>query len=143
MTLSEALSDPTRKAAVIRDGAALIDSEVASKSGLSGMALKAGYKTIKRLSPGMIGHALGVLLPEFAPAIDPHYAKAKAAGDVQAHFIANSSEIAEALLAVTDGKARRAQNRVMLKVYNSLRGQAKAHVQAAMPGLARMIAQHV
>lgn len=107
------------------------------------MALKAGYKTICRLRPGMIEHALENLLPRFAPAVDPHYAKAKDTGDAKRYFIVNSAEIAESMLAVTDEIATRAKNMVMLKVYRTLRGQAKGHVEAAMPGLSDLISKHV
>jgi hypothetical protein len=143
MTLAEVLSDPLKKRAVVADGALLIGREVGSKGGLSGLALKAGYKTVKRLKPGIIEEALDQLLPEFAPAIDPLYAKAVNEGDVVAYFRRNGSAVAEALLSVTDGKAKRANNRVMIKVYKKLRGQASGHVAAAAPGLASLIQRHV
>ncbi len=142
MTLVEVLRDPTKKAAVVRDGVALIESEVGGKRGLRGMALKAGYKTVKKLAPGIIVKMLSALLPDFAPAVDPFYAKAAASGHVEAYFRTHSRAIAEALLAVTDDKAKRAQNRVMLKVYRSLRSHAVGHVEAAMPGLARLVHAH-
>ncbi|MBT3219909.1 MAG: hypothetical protein HN348_12535 [Proteobacteria bacterium] len=143
MTLTQALSDPARRLLVVKDGSKLIDAEVASKRGISGMALKAGYKTIRRLRPGMIEHALHKLLPQFAPAVDPHYINAKDSGDVKGYFVKHSAEIAESMLAVTDDIATRAKNKVMLKVYKTLRGQAKGHVEAAMPGLSELISKHV
>ena len=142
-TLSGVLADPIKKAAVVRDGVLLIESEVASKRGLSGMALKGGYKAVKKLKPGIIAEALGMLLPDFAPAIDPIYLRGAASGDPQAYLCANASEVADALLEVTDGKAARAKNRVMIRVYQSLRAQARGHVVAAIPGLARMVVKHV
>ncbi len=143
MTLMEVLSDPTRKAAVIADGARLIEDEVGTKSGLSGLALKAAYRTVLSVRPGIIHAALGHLLPEFAPAIDPMYAKALASGDTTAWFKANATAVAEALLAVTDARARRAENRVLQTAYQGVRGQAQAHVVAAVPGLARLLDRHV
>ena len=143
MTLVEVLQDPTKKAAVIRDGVALIESEVSRKRGVSGLALKAGYKTVKALKPGIIPHMLGKLLPDFAPVVDPFYAKARETGNVGAYFRSNTRSIAEALLGVTDEKAKSAENRVMLKVYGRLRSQARGHVEEAVPGLARLVQTHV
>ncbi|TNE84114.1 MAG: hypothetical protein EP330_30840 [Deltaproteobacteria bacterium] len=142
-TLTETLQDERRKDAVIRDGAQMIDEEVARRSGLSGMALRTGYKTVKKLKPGMIEAALRSLLPEFAPAVDPHFLKARESGNVDAYFRSNAGPIADALLGVTDARAERAQNRVMKKVYTSLRGQAKGHVMESLPRLAELIERHV
>ena len=100
MTLVETLNDPTRADAVVRDGVLFIEKEVRSKSGLRGMALKGGYKAVRKIRPGIIEDALGSLLPRFAPAIDPHYAKAKGEGDVRSYFVRNADTIAESLLGV-------------------------------------------
>lgn len=143
MSLVEVLRDPARRRAVVADGVRLIEEEVASKRGLSGAALKAGFKTVQKLKPGIVAHALDRLLPEFAPRVDPYYVQAAAQGDVRAFFEARASEIADALLAVTDEKARTAQNAVMLKVYRGLRGHAHAHTVAAVPRLADLILKHV
>ncbi|MFT4622031.1 MAG: hypothetical protein ACI8PZ_000684 [Myxococcota bacterium] len=143
MTLVEILQDPAKKAAVVRDGVALIESEVSRKGGMSGLALRAGYGSVKAIKPGIIAHMLGKLMPDFAPAVDPFYAAGRASGDVSRHFRSQSGAIAEALLGVTDSKAKQAENRLMLKVYQRLRGQAKRHVEEAVPGLARLVETHV
>jgi hypothetical protein len=142
-TLVEILGDPSKKQAVVDDGVALIEREVEAKGGLSGMAIKGGFKTVKALQPGMIAKALHFLLPDFAPAIDPLFAKAQQSGDVKGWFRGHSGEIAEALLHVTDEKAARAKQAVLKKVYSGLRGQAKGHVEAAVPGLADLVLKHV
>lgn len=142
-TLMDALNDATTRRAVIADTVELIEREVRSKSGLRGTAIKAGFKTVKKIQPGMIPSAVDKLLPHFAPAVDPHFAKARESGDVKGYFSANADQIAEALLAVTDEKAKAADNAVMKKVYGGLRGQAKQHTAAAMPGLAELIQRHV
>lgn len=143
MSLVEVLEDPSRRRAVVADGVQLIEEEVASKGGFTGAALKAGYKTVKKIKPGIVASALEKLLPEFAPKVDPYYAKAKAEGDVRRYFTVHASEIANALLSVTDEKARHAKNAIMVKVYNGLRGQAHTHTAAAVPRLADLIARHV
>lgn len=142
-TLVEVLKDPVRTRAVVADGARMIDAEVASRGGLSGMALKAGYKTVKALKPGIIEEALGMLLPEFAPALDPHFAKGVASGDVRAYFTAHADAIADALLAVTDGRRQRSKNAVIRRAYDGLRPQAKKHTSEAMPRVAELVKRHV
>ena len=139
MTLVEALEDPQRRRAVIRDAAALVDSEVASKRGLSGMALRTGLKTMKRVKRGIVEESLDMLLPKFAPAIDPWWSKALESGDPQRFFDANSAAIAESLLSGTDARAKVAKNRVLIKVYSSLRSQAATHTAAAVPKLPPLI----
>jgi hypothetical protein len=143
MTLVETLEDPVKAAAVTVDGAAMIERQVGSKRGIRGMALKAGYKVVRKIRPGIIEEVLGSLLPRFAPAIDPHHAAARASGNVHRHFMDNAEAIAESLLAVTDARAKVATNRIMVKAYTSLRSHAKGHVIAAMPDLARLITDHV
>lgn len=141
--LTTALQDPSVRAAVAADGAALVEQEIAQKRGLRAAALKAGFKTIKKIKPGIIPEAMSMLLPQFAPVIDPHYAKGLAEGDVDGYFVRHRSEIADALLSVTDARADRARQRVMKKVYFSLRSQAKAHTEAAVPKLSGLIQRHV
>lgn len=143
MSLVEVLRDPARRRAVVADGVRLIEAEVGSKRGISGAALRAGYKTVQKLKPGIVAQALEALLPEFAPRVDPYYAQATAQGDVRAFFRARAPEIADALLAVTDERARTAKNAVIRKVYDGLRGQAHVHTTAAVPRLADLILKHV
>lgn len=142
MQLQDILSDPAKKASFIRDGVALIESEVARKGGLGGMAIKAGFRAMKKVKPGILPDALGMLLPSFAPAIEPFFARAQADGDVAAWFGAHGGEVADAMLGVTDARAARATNRVLIKVYRGLRGQARVHTVEAMDGVGKLLANY-
>lgn len=141
-TLSEAMTDPVRRQAVVRDAAALVESEVASKRGLRGAALKTGFKAFQRVQPGIVPRAVERLLPHFVPAIEPLWAEAQASGDADAWFQQHDARVGEALLAVTDGFAARAKNKVVLKIYRGLRGSAEEHVRAAVPRLPALIRAH-
>jgi hypothetical protein len=55
----------------------------------------------------------------------------------------NDERAAEALLSVTDRRARGAKNRTLKKTYDKLRGSAHQHVAAAVPGLARTLSPFV
>jgi hypothetical protein len=141
--LADVLNSPERKSQVVRDCLAIIDAEVADKSGLSGMAIKTGYKAVKGIKPGFVEKVVHDLLPEFADAVDPVYQEAVAEGrPVQQHFVAHAGRVADDLLAITDGRAERSQNNLVKKTYGKLRGQAKKNVEAAVPRLGELVEKH-
>ena len=142
-TLAESLTSEPHKDAVVEDCLALIDAEVADKGGLTGLAIKAGYKTVQGIKPGFVRHVVSDLLPEFAQALEPIYQEAKANGKgVRDHFVSNTSRVADALLSITDEKAKRSKSGLVKGTYDKLRGSAKKNVEAAVPRLAAMIEKH-
>lgn len=143
MKLTDILDDPTLKARFLSEADALIQAEVAGKRGLSGMAIKAGFAAIQKVRPDIVVGALDMLLPHFAPALETHFQAAQASGDVATYFTAHASQIADAMLAVTDARAQRAQNAILKKTYQSLRGQAHTHTAEAMPRVGRLLAGFV
>jgi hypothetical protein len=142
-SLTEALTAETKKNAVVEDTLALIDAEVQDKGGLTGLAIKAGYKTVQGIKPGFVRQVVIDLLPEFARALDPLYQEAKSGGrPVREHFNSNATRVADALLSITDDKAKRAKSAMVKGTYEKLRGSAKKNVEAAVPRLATMIEKH-
>lgn len=142
MGLKDALTSPEKKAAVVADCSALIDEEVGSKSGISGLAVKAGYAAVKGIKPGFITHVVESLLPEFAGALDPLWNEGVAKGDPVGHLVANRSSAADALLSITDAKSKNAKSSVVRGTYEKLRGSAKKHVEEAVPRLSKLLAKH-
>lgn len=142
-TLVDVLKDPARHRAVVADGVRMIDDEVHARGGLSGLALKAGYKAVRTLKPHIIEEALGMLLPEFAPAVDPFLVNGRAEGDVRAHFRKHDHAIANALLGVTDRKRKNSKNPVIKRAYDGLRPQAERLTVEAVPRLADLILRHI
>jgi hypothetical protein len=142
-TLPEALSSTDKKETVIDDCLQLIDAEVADKGGISGLALKAGYSAVKGIKPGFIRGVVNDLLPEFAQALDPFYQEAvekkKKPGD---HFVANGPRVADALLSITDARAKNAKSGVVRSTYDKLRGSAKKNVEQALPRLGKLVEKH-
>ena len=119
----------------------LIDEEVAGKKGLSGAAVKTGYKVIKALKPGMIKDVIENLVPDFARALEPMYVEANGNGEVFAEKLkGNPDRAADLMLGVTDERASRAKNKTVKKTYERLRGGAKKHVVEAVPNLAKTLA---
>ena len=142
--LSELLLQPADKRAdVVADCCKLIDEEVAGKSGISGLAIKAGYGAVKGIKPGFVKQVVSDLLPEFAAALEPIWVEAKKAGKpIATQYDAQSERAADALLAITDTKAKTSKSVVVKGTYEKLRPTAKKHVEAAIPRLGRLIEKH-
>jgi hypothetical protein len=141
--LVEVLTADSKKNAVIDDCIALIDAEVAAKSGLMGFAIKAGYKTIQGIKPGFVRGVVTDLLPEFATTLDPLYQEGKGMGRTATdHFNANPSRVAEALLSITDDKARRSKSGLVKGTYDKLRSSAQRNVEAAVGRLGPLVDKH-
>lgn len=145
-TLVEKITAPEVAPQVLEATMKLVEEEVASKRGLSGAAVKAGYAVVKAVKPGFIKGAIEHLLPDFARALEPMYEQSGAptAGDGSGeaftkHLVAHQAEAAEALLSVTDRKAQNAKNKTVKKTYEKMRGGAKVHVEAAIPNLAKTL----
>ena len=143
MSLSQVLNEEAKKPVVIDDCCELIDAEVADKGGISGLAIKAGYKAVKGVKPGFVKQVVTDLLPEFTAALDPIYDEAKTSSKpVTDYFVSNSSRVADALLAITDAKAAKSKSGLVKGTYEKLRSTAKKNVEAAVPRLGKMIEKH-
>jgi hypothetical protein len=149
--LAEILTQPAVRPQVVQACADLIDAEVATKSGLSGLAVKAGYKLVKTFKPGMVPNVVDRLLPEFADAMQPMYDESTRlaathgtapAEAFTAHLGQDRTRVAAALLTVTDRRAEKASG-PLKKTYARLRDTAETHVQAAVPGLVKALAPFV
>jgi hypothetical protein len=143
MNLNDVLKDEGQRSAIIDDVVRLIDGEVGKQKGISGIAVKAGYKLVQGVKPGFVRNVVQSLLPEFAAALEPARQSAVANGQsISSYFRANSSQIAEALLAVTDGRAQRSEHGSVKGAYTKLRGSARKNVEAAVPGLGAIVEKY-
>lgn len=142
-SLVDALTQEGKLSAVVKDCLALLDAEVADKSGMSGFAIKAAFKAVKGIRPDFLENVVKDLVPEFAKALDPMFQEARGAGASFRDFLPkNANRAANDLLSITDGKAERSTNKVVKSAYGKLRGTAEKHVEAAMPRLGALIADH-
>jgi hypothetical protein len=139
-TLKAMLGVAPHRDQVIRDACEVLDLEVKDKGGLGGAAIKAAYGVVKGISPNFVREVVDNLLDDFLDALDPIHQEAKSkAVPVGRHLEANAGQLAESLLAITDGRAQRAQRAVIKKTYERLRPTAKKHVEAAAPRLGAML----
>ncbi len=143
MSLTDVLNDEAARASIIEDVVRLVDDEVGKQRGLSGVAVKAGYKVVQGIKPGFVKNVVELLLPEFAAALEPIGEKAVAQGQsVSAYFRAHPSEVADALLAVTDARAQRSEHGSVKGAYGKLRGSARKNVEGAVPGLGAIVEKY-
>lgn len=142
MGLSELMQDEAKKAAVVAECCTLVDEEVAAKSGLSGLAVKAGYAAVKGVKPGFIREVVDKLLPDFSKQLDPLWEEGRATGSPTKFMVDNKSRVAEELLKVTDGKIKSAKSSLVRGTYDKLRGSAKKNVEEAVPRLSRLLERH-
>ena len=143
MNLNDVLNDETTRASIIEDVCGLVDDEVAKQRGISGVAVKAGYKLVQGVKPGFVRKVVQALLPDFASALEPIIEHAVMQGQpVGGYFSAHTPEIAEALLSVTDGRAQNSEHRSVKGAYSKLRGSARKNVESAVPGLGKIIEKY-
>ena len=143
-TLAEMLLTEENRPRLIRDCQQLIEAEVADKKGVSGLAIKAGFKTVKAVKRGIIPDVIDFLLDDFVGAMEPHYADFKAAGEADFPSFAarRGDRIAHDLLGITDRRAAASKHRTLVKAYHKLRPQAHKQVMASMPRLGRLLASY-
>ena len=142
--LRDLLEDDAQRAAIVQDCCQLIDIEVASKRGVGGAGLKIGYQIVRGIRPDFISKAVESLLPEFADVLNPLCeAAVQQGGALSGYFEEHCSQVAEALLEITDRKAQSTKHVVIKRTYAKMRGSARRHVKSAVPGLGLIIEKYV
>jgi hypothetical protein len=125
---------------VLDDACRVLDEEVADKSGLGGITVKAAYAVVKGVKPGFIRQAVDHLLDEFLDIMNSFSDEARERQvKPGAVILENRSKVANALLAVTDRRAQNAESGMVRKSYDKLRPAAQRHVEAATPRLAQLL----
>jgi hypothetical protein len=143
--LSAVLSNPDSRRALIRDAGTMLDDEVASRGGITGLGIKAAFTMVKAIRPGIIEEVLEGLMPEFAKALDPVLAqRPQGSGPGVAAFLeARTNDVVQALLGVTDARARKTTHKSLLAGYQKLRPIAEKQVAQSVPRLARLVEKHL
>jgi hypothetical protein len=142
-SLTEVLSDPARLKAAVADATVMLDQEVADKSGLTGLGIKAAFGVVKAVKPGIIPEVFEHLLPQFATNLDPILAQRPEGTTVSAYFGQRTNDVVNALLKVTDDRAKKATNQTLVSAYMKLRPTAEKHVSAGVPRLSRLVEKHL
>jgi len=146
--LLDTLLQESKRPVVVKDCVSLVDSEVAAKTGMTGMIVKTGYKAFKAIKPTIVETAVETLLNDFAKVLDKHYDTYLAAyPDKSKSFdqwaAPRDKEMANDLLGVTDDIMNRSSKVAIKKIYSSLRHIAEKNVAEAVPGIGRLVVKHL
>ena len=143
-TLQEILLAPDTQPQVIDDCYALIQQKVSDLSGISGTAIKMAYKTVSTVFPGHIRFMVESLVPQLAERLNPYWTDFTASGGAEFgdYLAKRGDEVSEALIAVTDERAKASGRPVVVKAYNSVRGSATKHIQAALPDVGALVQKY-
>jgi hypothetical protein len=130
---------------LVKECSALIDQEVGRKRGLSGMAIKAAYRTVKAIKRGFVPGVVDFLLDEWVEQLETYYDDFNAAGggEFGSYVSGRRTEVAESLLSVTDKRAATTTHKTAARFYRRLRPSAKENVEEAVPALARIVQSHL
>lgn len=142
MALIDGLADNQKRKQLVENCTTLLDEQIAAKSGISGLAIKAGYAAIKGVNPQYCAGAIERLLPESFAVLDPLWNEGLQTGDPVKHITNNSSRTADLLLGITDTRIKKSNNTAVKGVYNKLRNSAKQHIEEAVPSLAKVIDEY-
>jgi hypothetical protein len=143
-TLQEILLAPQTRPNVVADCNMLIEQRVADLSGISGAAVKLAYKTASTFAPGHIKHMVETLLPNMVNELQPYWADFSTSGGSEFgdYLAKRGPEVSEALLSVTDARAAASKRPVIYRAYNTVRGGAAKHVQAALPDVGDLVMKY-
>ncbi|MEO1521144.1 MAG: hypothetical protein AAFU78_10245 [Cyanobacteria bacterium J06633_2] len=139
MGLHETIQNKEVRTSIANDCASLIDEQVAAKSGMGGLALKATYGVVKGVGKEYIPGAIGRLLPDAFAALDPIWVEGVQSGDPVNYLSQHRTRTADMLLSVTDTRIEKSNNKIVRSAYNKLRNSVKTDVEASVPGLAKII----
>jgi hypothetical protein len=144
-TLSEQISVEPTRGKVVADCVKLVDAEVKAKSGLSGVAIKGAYGTVKKLKPKFVPEVIDALFDDWMERLEPHYQTWVGApsGSLTEFLTARSEDVAEALLSVTDERAEVSKHKTAKKLYKKMRPKAKTNVIGAVPKLGALVESHL
>lgn len=143
-TLQEILLAPASKPQVVADCCTLIEDELADQSGVSAAAVKLAYKSVNSVFPGHVRKVVESLLPEMVDQLQPFWADfgASGTGKFGDYLAGRGDDVSQALLVVTDKRAERSQNSVMVKAYRGVRRGGAKHIQAALPRVADLVLKY-
>jgi hypothetical protein len=143
-TLHELLSRPDVEPRVVPDVLALVDNELASKSGISGTAVKVAFKAVTAFAPGYYQETVTGMIPEMVDQLAPYWDdfQASGSGDFGDYLVKRGDEVSASLLVVTDEMARESGRATVVKAYGAVRNGAGKHIQAALPNLGAMVQKY-
>lgn len=146
--VKDKLLDTEVRPNVIADCVRVVDGEVASKKGMTGLVIKGGYKAFKALKPGIVEEAVTHLLDDFVAIVDKHYDEYLAdeperSAGFDTWVSRRNMRVADDMLGVTDRVMDRTRFTALKKIYQGLRNIAQKNVAEAVPAIGRLVVKYV
>lgn len=144
-TLQDILLTPEVRPQVVAECQQLIDEEVSGKSGVSGLALKGAYTMVKAFAKNIVHDVVDSLLPQATVKLEPFYVEfvTSGGGSFADYLVSRKSEVAQALIEVTDERAANSQRAPLRKAYEKVRPNGLKNIEEAMPRLGKIIESHL
>jgi len=143
-TLHDILLAPDTRPTVVADCLTLIQQEVSNKSGVSGAGVKLAYKTANTLASGYLQSTVENLLPDFVAQLEPYWADYAASGasGFGDYLAKRGDEVSEAMLSITDERAKASSRATIIKAYRAVRGSAAKNVTTALPAVGALVQKY-
>lgn len=144
--LADNLLKPEVRPSLVRDCALVVDEEVASKGGLSGIAIKTTYKIVKSIKPTMISESIDGMLNDMINNLEGFWGQYEASGKkepFESFSSARRGEVADALLKVSDDRAKTTRHQTLKSAYEKLRPTGKKNVEEAVPRVAALVGRYM
>ncbi|HSW14525.1 MAG TPA: hypothetical protein VLI06_16880 [Solimonas sp.] len=144
-SLSDILLAPGNKEAAIGDLAHLLESTMASRGGLTGMAMKTGLSMLKAAKPDVMQRGATRMLPEFASALQPLFERFQASGgkDFAAFLAQNSTEATRIIAQAADHLMSTSQNATAKSLFARFRGGAEKDIAAMVPQVGKLFQKYL
>ena len=147
-SLNDIIKDGSKRNQVIADCVNALEGEIEKKSGITGMAVKQGYKAVSGREEGkLIPNAIDKLLDGFIEKLEPYYVaymQEDAAGrpSFSEYLKSREDSVTESLLEVTDEKANNTDKAMLVTAYNTLRPMAANQVKQGLPVVGEIVEKH-
>lgn len=130
---------------LVTELAALVEQHLAAKRGISGMAMKLAFNTLRSAKPDIAHRAARTLLPEVLTALGPLRAEfERSRRSSFAQFLGERRQQAcEVLLCQIDTRLAQSQNAPAKAIYQRFRGSASDELETLLPQLAAALERHV
>lgn len=131
--------------ALVNDLARTVETHIASKSGITGMAMKMGFNALRSAKPDIAVRATRTLLPDIAQALDPlHSEFTSGEGKDFGNFLGQHAErAAQLVIGAADRRIGSIENTTAKAVYQRFRSSASDELQKLMPSLGQVLARHI
>lgn len=143
-SLSSILLSMPDQEALVNDLAHTLETHIASKSGIAGMAMKMGFNALRSAKPDIAARATRTLLPDIARALDPLHSEFKSGNSKDfGNFLGQHAErAAQLVIGATDQRIGSSKNATAKAVYQRFRGSASDELQKLLPALGQVLARH-